>query len=278
MDFLEIISLLSLIITQSITEFFPVSSSGHLIIYSLILQENYQIALDSLSFHVLLHLGSAVAVIIYFYKDWKDMLSDSLDDFIKFKFKFKLWSNDGMLLIKIAVATIPAVIIGFFFYDFFVGYVRNITVVALSLFIGAIYLFLAERYNKKMNLHTIENVGFKEYIILGIIQALAFIPGLSRSGMIFSTALILKIDRLLSIKIAFLMSCPVIIGATIHELVFNYQLIIIDSYLLSLTSFTLSFLTSLIALRLIFKYVKNHSFFIFVVYRLLLSVLLIFFI
>ena len=183
-----------------------------------------------------------------------------------------------MLLIKIAVATIPAVIIGFFFYDFFVGYVRNITVVALSLFIGAIYLFLAERYNKKMNLHTIENVGFKEYIILGITQALAFIPGLSRSGMIFSTALILKIDRLLSIKIAFLMSCPVIIGATIHELVFNYQLIIIDSYLLSLISFTLSFLTSLIALRLIFKYVKNHSFFIFVVYRLLLSVLLIFFI
>jgi undecaprenyl-diphosphatase len=277
MDAPAIINLLLLTLVQSITEFFPVSSSAHLIIISNLFQDQYQLSLQGLSLHILLHMGSASAIIVYFFQDWKKYFVSFFSNAKKHQLQVKHWDQDGKMLLNLSIATLPAVVIGFFFYDFIAENLRNVYVVSSALTIGAIILFFADKLHQQTSRSEINSLNFQSYLLLGFVQALAFIPGVSRSGIIISMALLLKFDKNASIKIAFLMSCPVIIGATTHELLFNFDSLIFENFLVATLCYLFAFFSSLIVIRLLLSYINKYSFSIFVIYRIMMSLILIFF-
>ncbi|MBI51641.1 MAG: hypothetical protein CL779_00285 [Chloroflexi bacterium] len=276
MTIFEFINFLILITIQSVTEFLPVSSSGHLIIYSSLFPESFDISFENLSLHVLLHVGSATAILVYFFNDWKKIIVDFFSNIKDKKLIFNEWDSEGQLSIKIICATIPAVLVGFFFYEIIANNLRNNYVVAIALLIGAIILFFAEKYNNSNKNESLQKISYKNYFLLGIMQSCAFIPGLSRSGIVISSALFLKIDKKDSVKLAFLMSCPVILGATVHELIFNFNELIFDNITLAIIGYIYAFISSLLVIKFLFHFINKYSFSYFVGYRIVLSMLLLF--
>ena len=274
MTIFEFINFLLLITIQSITEFLPVSSSGHLIIYSSIFPENFVLSFENLSLHVLLHMGSATAIMVYFFDEWKKIIVDFFSNMQSKKLMFNEWDTGGQISIKIICATIPAVLIGFFFYEIIANNLRNNYVVAIALLLGAIILFFAEKYNNLYESKVLNELSFKKYLLLGIMQSLAFIPGLSRSGIVISSALFLKINKKDSVKIAFLLSCPVIIGATVHELIFNFNELIFDDISMVIIAYVYAFISSFLVIKFLFYFINKYNFSYFVGYRVVLSMLL----
>ena len=276
MTIFEFINFLILITIQSVTEFLPISSSGHLIIYSSIFPASFDLSFKSLSLHVLLHVGSATAILAYFFNDWKKIIVDFFSNVKDKKLVFNEWNAEGKISIKIICATIPAVLVGFFFYEIIANNLRNNYVVSIALLVGAIILFFAEKYNSLHNNESLQKLSFKNYFILGIMQSCAFIPGLSRSGIVISGALFLKIDKQESVKLAFLMSCPVILGATVHELIFNFNELIFDNITLAIIGYMYAFVSSLLIIKFLFHFINKYSFSYFIGYRVILSMLLLF--
>ncbi len=198
----NLISSLILAIVQGLTEWLPVSSSGHLVLFQEIL--NYH---PGLVFDVALHFGTLMAVFVYFGKDIVGIIEDLLRGNWKSE-KAKL----GFLLI---IATIPAAIIGYLFKKMFESAFESLIVVGWGFAITSMFLFIASfdfRENKKKFPNWIDAIW------VGIAQALAILPGISRSGSTISAGLLRGLDEKMAMKFSFLMSIPVIFGAGILEI------------------------------------------------------------
>ena len=195
---MEIIDAIILGIVQGLTEFLPVSSSGHLEIGKAILGDQ-SIPEESLLFTVVLHFATALSTIVVFRKD--------ILEIIKGLFSFK-WNDDTKFIAKIIVSMIPAVLIGLFFEEqleqLFGG---NILLVGSMLIVTAILLFLADKAKD-----TNKKVSFNNAFVIGISQAVAMIPGISRSGATISTSVLLGNDKTKAARFSFLMVVPLIFG------------------------------------------------------------------
>ena len=196
MSYLEAI-ILGLI--QGLTEFLPISSSGHLEIGKKLFSIKHQ-AYDSLLFTLVLHLGTALSTIFVFKKEIFEILSSLL--------KLKIDYNT-LFVLKIIVSMIPAVTIGILFQQKIkILFSNNLILVGIMFLVTAIVLFIAGGIKNKT-----KTVSFKNAFILGVIQAIAILPGISRSGSTISLALILGIDREKAAQFSFLMVLPVIFGS-----------------------------------------------------------------
>lgn len=195
---MEVIDAILLGIIQGLTEFLPVSSSGHLELGKAILGDN-SVPKESLLFTVVLHFATALSTIVVFRKDILSLL--------KGIFKFQ-WNEDLQFATKIAVSMIPAVIVGLFFEEqleaLFGG---NILLVGCMLIVTAILLFLADKAKD-----TQKKVNFKNAFVIGIFQAVAMLPGISRSGATISTSVLLGNDKTKAARFSFLMVVPLIFG------------------------------------------------------------------
>lgn len=195
---MEVIDAILLGIIQGLTEFLPVSSSGHLELGKAILGDN-SVPKESLLFTVVLHFATALSTIVVFRKDILSLL--------KGIFKFQ-WNEDLQFASKIAVSMIPAVIVGLFFEEqleaLFGG---NILLVGCMLIITAVLLFLADKAKD-----TQKKVSFKNAFVIGISQAVAMLPGISRSGATISTSVLLGNDKTKAARFSFLMVVPLIFG------------------------------------------------------------------
>lgn len=195
---MEIIDAIILGIVQGLTEFLPVSSSGHLELGKAILGDN-SLPKESLLFTVVLHFATALSTIVIFRKD--------IIDIIKGILKFE-WNEDLQFLSKIVISMIPAVIVGLFFEEqleaLFNG---NILLVGVMLIVTAILLFMADRAKD-----TNKNVTFSNAFVIGISQAIAMLPGISRSGATISTSVLLGNDKTKAARFSFLMVVPLIFG------------------------------------------------------------------
>jgi len=223
-------------IIQGLTEFLPVSSSGHLVI----MQKVFGMTGEELALPLVLHLGTIFALIIFFFRDILNVLRN-----IK-------------TLSLIFIVTIITGIIGITGKDFFEGLFGSPKMVAIALIITGIILILTRRFMDAKR----ETVNFKDALILGITQGIAIVPGISRSGITISTLLFRKIDRQTSFKFSFLASIPAIFGATLLE-AGKIRLGIESNPINFLLGITFSFLTGLIALwilRLILYKAKWHYF------------------
>ena len=246
------IFLLSLI--QGITEFLPISSSSHLIIFS-----NYtNFENQSLSIDISLHIGSFLAVITYFYKD--------LINFFKNK----------KLFLKILIASAPVMFFGFLLVQTnFIDKLRNIEVIGWSTFIFGIFLYLSDRYKLKKNISS--DLNYKSAIFIGFFQILSLVPGVSRSGISITAARFLKFKRFDSAKISFLLSIPTLGAVSLFGLKNLLTNDDINISILNLVSIFLSYIFSLITINYFLKYIKNFSLSIFVIYRIILGLILLFF-
>ena len=246
-DLLEIF-LLSII--QGVSEFLPVSSAAHLIIASNI----YEFTNQSLLIDISLHLGSLLAILFYFKEDIFDL------------------NKNKNLFYKIAIGTIPLILFGYLLYSTdIIHQLRNIKVIAWATLFFGILLYIADKnkFLKKIN----TDFNMKSVLIIGFFQVLALIPGVSRAGITITAGRILGFDRTDSTKISFYLSIPALLGAStlgIKDL-FKEN---IDFNLLDLVGVFLSFLFSLITIKIFFKFIKNFSLNVFVVYRIFLAMVL----
>ena len=195
---MEVIDAIILGIIQGLTEFLPVSSSGHLELGKAILGDN-SVPKESLLFTVVLHFATALSTIVVFRKDILDILKGIL--------KFE-WNEDMKFIAKIVVSIIPATLVGLFFEEqleqLFGG---NILLVGFMLILTALLLFLADKAK-----NTSKNVSFSNAFVIGISQAIAMLPGISRSGATISTSVLLGNDKTKAARFSFLMVVPLIFG------------------------------------------------------------------
>lgn len=247
-------------IVQGIGEFLPISSSGHLAALPQILGWTDG---QDLSFDVALHLGTLVAVIAFFWKDWLTLISAG---FTNSK------SKEGKLFWYIIIACIPGGIIGILFEKKAESTFRNLGLIGVMMIVIGIFLFVADRLAKgKIK---IQNIGLNRSLVVGFSQALAIIPGVSRSGITMSTGLLSGISREDAARFSFLLSTPIIIGAgllkskdIIHTPASN-----IPSLLVAIVT---SAVVGFLCIKFLLNYLKNKGFGIFVFYRIVVGLLFI---
>ena len=243
------IFLLSLI--QGITEFLPISSSSHLIIFS-----NFTDFKDqSLSIDISLHIGSFLAVITYFHKDLKS--------FIKNK----------NLFFKILIASLPVMLFGFFLIQTgLIDKIRNVKVIGWTTLIFGVLLYFSDKFKLEKNIDI--NLNYKNAIFIGLFQILSLIPGVSRSGISITAARFLNFKRFDAAKISFLLSIPTLGAVSIFGIKNLVTLENVNISTLNLISIFLSFIFSLITINYFLRYIKKFSLNIFVLYRVILGITL----
>jgi undecaprenyl-diphosphatase len=257
-------------IVQGITEPLPISSSGHLILVPWLMGWNDPF-INSLEFSVMLHMGTLVAMLAYFWRDWARLIPAALATLRDRSFR---GDPDRRLAWVIAASLPPAAILGYFLNDFFEEQVRQPLLVAVTLVIGGAILWAADRLGRQAR--RLESLGFGESFAIGCAQALALVPGISRSGISISAGLALGLTREAAARFSFLMAAPIIAGAGIFEArkMLGGTGPRPDLGVLGV-GFAASLVAGLLAIHVLLRFVRSHRFDIFVVYRLALAVVVV---
>ena len=258
---MSIIHLLALAVIQGLTEFLPVSSSGHLVLFSNLMHfEDEGLGID-----IALHIGSLFAVLIYFKGEIAGMFREVFKTGLKPDFKLEYNKLAWMLM----VACVPALIMGFYLRNADFAFLRDPKVIGFNILFYGLLLYVADTFFKSEK--TIKHIGIKEAILIGLAQCLALIPGTSRSGVTITMARFLNIKRVDAAKFSMLLSIPVIAAAGALE---SYRLFASGSsadVLFSLSAVVFSFIASYLVIWLMMEWLKRFSFLPFVIYRVLLG-------
>jgi undecaprenyl-diphosphatase len=200
------IQIIVLAIVQGITEFLPISSSGHLVLVPLVFDWPDQ----GLTFDIAVHFGSLIAVCIYFREDIVQLIRGALT-----AVQGDLSSQNARLATGIALATVPAAIAGLLFADWIEEHLRSASVVVATLAGFGILMALADRFGRQERVY--EGMGVRDALLIGCAQALALVPGTSRSGVTITAAMSLGYKRIDAARFSFLLSVPVILLATLYK-------------------------------------------------------------
>ncbi len=252
-----LIEALILAVIQGLTEWLPVSSSGHLVITQTVLGLN-----PPLIFDVMLHVGTLLVVLAVFRKD--------IANIIKAVVKRDFETEEGKLALFIVVGSVPIAIIGFIFHDVIESLFSNLLAVGLALIITGSVLFFSEKRigNKKM--------GIRDSLLIGLAQGVAIIPGISRSGITVATGLLRKISKATAFRYSFLLSVPAVIGATVME---SKDLVLGNMDMAPmLLGTTISMIVGYGSLKLLQKIVMNEKFHLFAYYCWTVGIAIILFI
>lgn len=238
-------------IVQGVGEFLPISSSAHLIAVPWLLgwQEH------SLAFDVALHAGTLVAVVAYFWRDWLGIIR-------------------GRFLWYILVASVPGAIIGKLFEDKAETAFRSPLLIACTMSSFAVIFYLIDRFSWKTR--SLKTVNYLDSLIIGISQALAIIPGVSRSGITMAGGMGLRLDRGAAARFSFLISAPIIFGATVLKFKDISAIASGENGFSLFLGFMTSAVTGFLSIRFLLGYLKRHSFTAFVIYRIIFSLVIFF--
>ena len=244
--------ILSLI--QGISEFIPVSSSAHLVLFSEIFN-GYK---SSVLMDASLHLGSLLAILHYFLRDLID------------------FSNNKKILNLLVFGSLPLIIVGYFSYEYNIyENLRNIEIIAWSTLVFGILLYFSDKFGASKSFE--EHLSFKNIFAIGLVQILALIPGASRAGVVITGSRFLNFNRYDAAKISFILSIPALLGSsllTLNDLFLKEETINYNIILGIILSYIFSYLT----IKYFLIYIKNFSLNIFVICRVLLSLILLYFI
>jgi undecaprenyl-diphosphatase len=245
-------------LVQGLTEFLPVSSTAHLILVSDVLKLDAE--KFGLTFDVALHLGTALAVLLYFAGTWVGLLVDVL-------------RGRWRLPLVIVVGTIPAAVAGVLFESAVSTTLRGTLVIAIGLLVGSAIFVIAERVGARRR--HLEELTIVDALIVGVAQAVALIPGISRSGITISAGLLRDVERSDATRFAFLLATPVILGAGAKTLLDARKLSGLTAQLdVVAIGFVVSFLSGLAAVAFMVRYLRGHSLNIFVAYRVALAIVI----
>ncbi len=246
-------------IIQGLTEFLPVSSSGHLELAKVIFGDN-SVPKESLTLTVILHFATALSTLVIFRKDVLEI--------IKGLFQFKK-NEEFIFSVKIIISMIPATIIGLMFEKeleaFFNG---NVLLVGFMLLVTGLLLFLADKAK-----NTDKNVSYLNALIIGVSQAIAMLPGISRSGATISTSVLLGVDRTKAARFSFLMVVPLILGKVAKDFMGGEISFASENFGVMAVGFIASFISGLLACNWMISLVKNSKLYYFSVYCFILGTL-----
>ena len=249
-------------IVQGVTEFLPISSSGHLVLFAQLTNWEDQ----GLFTDIAVHFGTLFAVLIYLRKDIYYFLTNI--------FQFKLFEDQ--IIFKIILATLPAIILGYFIYDYVSLYFRSIQLIAISSIVFAIILFFADRV--KMESKSWNKITYIEALVVGLFQVLAFIPGASRSGVTITGARLLGYNRLNAARFSMILSIPIICASMTLSFISVYKEDYTEiNFYQSFSATIVAFITALISIVVLMKYISYSNFNIFIIYRILLGLTLLVF-
>ena len=259
---ITIIQAIILGMVQGLTEFLPISSSAHLVLIPELLGVKSNLAFDTL-----LHLGTLIAVLYYFWNEVVNMIQafiSSLFDLPSGKFREKLREDPYKRLSwLIIVGTIPAGLMGVLFKDFFEGLFSSVTSVAVFMLITGFILWGVERMPRGNR--DVKDISFKNSLLVGVAQGCAIAPGISRSGATIATSLFLGFDREMAARFSFLLSIPAILGAAliqVKDLTTGFDL----STGVFLAGLLSSVIFGYLAIRFLMGYIKKHKLTIFAYY------------
>lgn len=254
---MTIIQAIILGIVQGLTELLPISSSAHLFLVPWFFDWNIPE-----SFDVALHFGTLLAIGIFFFKDWISLIKGGYAQVIK-----KEKTTEGKMFWYIVMATIPGGTIGFLLDHFAEDILTKPMIIGIALIVMGSILYIVD---KKASTKTkYENMTFKQTFLIGLSQALAFIPGVSRSGITMTTGRLLGVDRESTAKYSFMLSTPIVLAATVYKLkefVFDIPFVI---------GVIVSFLVGIVVIKFLLEFLKKGSFKGFAIYRAILGIVVI---
>ena len=270
MDIIEVFKAIVIGIVEGVTEWLPISSTGHMILVEQFLQFKLSPAFIAM-FRVVIQLGAIMAVVVIY---WNKIFPFSTK-------KGQIIKKDKMLLwVKIIFACIPAGVIGFLFDDKMDKLFYNEQTVSITLIIYGILFIVVERMNKdrKYKVNDIKDLTYKTAFIIGLFQVLALIPGTSRSGITILGAILIGTSRTVAAEFTFFLAIPVMFGASFVKLIkFGFVFTSMESIIL-LTGMIVAFVVSILAIKFLISYIKKHDFQVFGWYRIALGIVLILYI
>lgn len=265
---LEIIKSIILGIIQGITEWLPISSTGHMIIVdSLLKMSVYSDPIRNKEFVdmflVVIQLGSILAVLVLYF--------NKLNPFNK-----KANSNETIRLwIKVLIASVPAAIIGFLFDDYIDKLLYNPLTVSITLIVYGILFILIERKDKNIRYSSLKKLSYVSALKIGLFQILALIPGTSRSGSTILGAILIGVDRTVATEFSFFLAIPMMFGASLLKLIKLKISLSLYGFVVLLVGMIVAFIVSIVAIKQLLKYIKKNDFTFFGYYRIVLGILVI---
>ena len=264
-DFLEILKVTFLGIIEGITEWLPISSTGHMLLVDEFVQLNVSDSFKEM-FFVVIQLGAILAVVILFWrKMWPFQLKDKTQPVVK-KQTLSLW-------LKVVIACIPGAVVTLLFDNFIEAHLHTPIVMASTLIFYALAFILVESWNKMRTprIKTLEDIDYKTALFIGLFQILSIIPGTSRSGATIIGALLIGVSRVAAAEFTFFLAVPVMFGLSGFKLLkFGFHFTPTELLILVI-GMAVAFIVSLIVIKFLMGYIRKHDFKVFGVYRILLG-------
>jgi undecaprenyl-diphosphatase len=266
---MSIVQSIILGIVQGVTEFFPISSTAHLIIFPKLFGWEEQ----KLVFDTTLHLATALALIVHFWKDIVSIINSFFKDISKHGKNIKHYSSESMMGLKVIVGSIPAGVIGFLFGDLIEKVFRSVFSVVVFLLMGSFLMYLAEINHKKRFLVK-DEISLGKSFKVGLFQSLALLPGFSRSGSTMSGGMFLGLSRKEATRFSFLLSIPVVLFAGVSQLISSLDYFNMADFPPAFFGFVASFITGSFAIKFMLRFVRENKLQPFIYYRVVLAIFL----
>lgn len=249
-------------IIEGLTEFIPVSSTAHLIIFSQILNFNN---IRNNVFEIAIQIGGISAIAVIYYQKFNEV-------FLKFYQK-----KNQSFIDNISLAFIPSIIIGFLCHDYIKKFLFSNITISISLILGGIIIILVEKFHKKFSINEIDAIKKPTAFVIGLFQCLAMIPGVSRSGATIIGAMICGINRKVATEFSFFLAVPTIGSACAYDVYKNFDKLSFNDIELIAVGIFSSFLSSLLVIKWLIKFVSHNNFNIFGYYRIIAGLLILVF-
>ncbi len=269
MDFFEILKAIFYGIVEGITEWLPISSTGHLILLERFIKMNVSDDFMNM-FRVVIQLGAIMAVVVIYWKQIWFM------DFHGFKSKPTFKKDILNLWGKILVACVPAAVVGVFFDDFFEAVFYNEVCVSIALIVFGVAFIVIETLNKKKSVKAegVADITYKLALLIGVFQLIAAIfPGTSRSGATIVGALLLGVSRAAAADFTFFLAIPVMFGASLLKIVKYGLAFSLQEFIVLVVAMVVAYAVSMVVIKLLLKFIKKHDFKVFGWYRIVLGIL-----
>lgn len=271
MNIIEIIKLIFLGIVEGITEWLPISSTGHMLLVDEFVSLNFSENFKEM-FFVVIQLGAIIAVVVMFWnKMWPFQFKDKSQPKVKMD-TINMW-------LKVVVACIPSAVLGLLFDDLLEKYFGNAVTIAIMLILYGVAFILIENWNKKRTpkVATLNEISYQTAFIIGIFQVLSMIPGTSRSGATIVGALLIGVSRTVAAEFTFFLAVPTMVGASALKL-FKFGLNFTGEEIFALVlGMVVAFVVSLLCIKWLMSFIKKHDFKVFGWYRIVLGIIVLVF-
>ncbi|MEG0805068.1 MAG: undecaprenyl-diphosphate phosphatase [Lachnospiraceae bacterium] len=265
MNIVELIKVIILGIVEGVTEWLPISSTGHMLLVDEFLQLNMSESFKEM-FFVVIQLGAILAVVVLFFKKM-----------FPFQFKEKpiIKKDIFSLWFKVIVAFLPSAVMGLLLDDFLEAHFGTPLIIAIMLIFYGVLFLIIETWNKKRTpvIHNLADISYKTAFIIGVFQVLSMIPGTSRSGATILGALLIGVSRVAAAEFTFFLAVPTMLGASAFKLLkFGFHFTSVEVMTLAL-GMVVAFVVSILIIRFLMAYIKKHDFKIFGWYRIVLGII-----